>query len=131
MVQTRKAGLLLPPKKKHKNFPTVVHGKIQGTVWGTRLHVHGGQICMVAPSTTNKVGQIEGSSPTTHDYMAPTVSTLESDPNSMIQETNARREKDAETTKRELSKIEACVADNLIGIAGRLADNDKGLMLLH
>ena len=50
----------------------------------------------------------------TQKSMTLTVSTLESDLNSKNQEANARRKEDAETTKRELAKIEEMVTKCLM-----------------
>ena len=63
--------------------------------------------------------------------MAPTVSTLESDLNSKIQQANERRKEDAATTKRELSKIEGLVMKTHSEVSKRLQDHDTGLTLLH
>ena len=59
------------------------------------------------------------------------MSFLESDLNSKIQETNARKKEDADTTMRELANIKERVTKKLIDVSKRRKDHDTGQTLLH
>ena len=65
------------------------------------------------------------------NVLASTVSTLEPVLNSKIQEANARRKEDTETTKGEFVRMEARVTCKLTDVPNTLKDHDAGLIMLH
>ena len=137
MVHDREAGLLLPPSKKHKSVPPVVFGKLKGSVWNT--HLHGEERSTDSKVDTSASGSNRTrSSPLTQDTVGISVSSLESDLNSKIEEAIKRRKEDAATTKRELAKMEERVSTQLAEASAQISDvaskvthHDKSLVLLH
>ena len=101
-------------------------GTSKDSAWGMGLHD-----AEPAPSKlkdTNTGGNTPSLSQTSSVTM---VSTLESNLNTKIQEANARRKEDAETTKRALQQIEVRVEEQHSEVTRRLTDHDTGLTLLH
>ena len=82
----------------------MAYGKAKGSTCGKNLNNK--EMTMYSRQKKDRLKQQVETISLTQESMAPTALTLESDLNSKIQEANQRREEDAETTKRELEKIE-------------------------
>ena len=132
IVQKREAGLLMPPQNKRKKVPIVVYGRGQGTAWGSKLHDDDLTTdTRPAPSAKQSGAPVPSSQTSLAPSVSTSVSTLESDLNRKMEEANERRKADAALTKRELTRMEERMTEQLTSVSKRLENHDTGLTLLH